>query len=279
MVTKQAPTDHALWAMPPGQVQVCLSGGRSSAYMLAQLAAANDLTDPRVQIIFTNTGREMPETLEFVRDLGAHFGVPIVWLEYRPGAEQWEQVDFATASREGEPFADLVRKKKYLPNAVARFCTADLKVRPAKRYLVSLGWSRWTNALGIRADEAHRAKPAKKERWENWYPMAAAGTRKADVARFWADMPFDLRLQAYQGKTPYGNCDGCFLKSEATLAGLARDFPDRAQWWQDLETEIGATFHKDKGRADLNNFVQQQGDWLFDDEALFCQADGGECHV
>jgi 3'-phosphoadenosine 5'-phosphosulfate sulfotransferase (PAPS reductase)/FAD synthetase len=267
-----------IWRLPHGNVQVCLSGGRSSAYMLARLADENDITDPRVQIIFTNTGREMPETLDFVRDLQAHFGAPIVWLEYRPGQEQWEQVDHATASRDGEPFADLVRKKNYLPNAVARFCTADLKVRPAKRYLVSLGWSRWTNALGIRADEAHRARPAKKERWENWYPMADAGTRKADVAEYWKSMPFDLRLQAYQGKTPFGNCDGCFLKSEATLAALARDFPDRAQWWQDLEAEIGATFHKKQSRKVLNNFVQQQGDWLFDDEAALCQVDGGECH-
>ena len=100
------------WRLPEGNVQVCLSGGRSSAYMLARLADENDITDPRVQIIFTNTGREMPETLDFVRDLGAHFGVAVVWLEYRPGQKQWEQVEHATASRNGEPVAELVRNKR-----------------------------------------------------------------------------------------------------------------------------------------------------------------------
>ena len=32
----------------------------------------------------------------------------------------------------------------YLPKQKSRFCTIELKIRSAKRYLVSLGWKRWT---------------------------------------------------------------------------------------------------------------------------------------
>ena len=41
----------------------------------------------------------------------------------------------------GEPFAALIKARRYAPNPVARFCTADLKIRAIKEYLVDmLGW-------------------------------------------------------------------------------------------------------------------------------------------
>ena len=51
------------------------SGGRSSAMMVSQM----DLSDALV--VFCNTGKEMPETLEFVRDCEKHWGVTIIGLE------------------------------------------------------------------------------------------------------------------------------------------------------------------------------------------------------
>ena len=50
-------------------------------------------------------------------------------------------VDYATASCKGEPFEALIRKRKYLPNPVTRFCTIDLKIRIIHKYLRSLGLS------------------------------------------------------------------------------------------------------------------------------------------
>ena len=53
----------------------------------------------------------------------------------------YKTVSDNSASRIGEPFEVLVRRRKYLPNIAARFCTTELKILPMKRYLTKgLGW-------------------------------------------------------------------------------------------------------------------------------------------
>jgi 3'-phosphoadenosine 5'-phosphosulfate sulfotransferase (PAPS reductase)/FAD synthetase len=266
-------------------VQISFSGGRTSAYMLHRIMEANGGLPDRVQVVFANTGREMPQTLDFVAEVGQRWGVPITWVEWRRGKPGFEAVSHNSAARDGEPFEALIRARKFLPNQQTRFCTGDLKVKPSARYLRSLGWERWMSAIGIRADEAHRAKrELQKERWQRWYPLADAGVTKHDIALFWRSQPFDLRLPNVRGNTSMGNCDGCFLKSEAHLAALARDYPERHAWWERMEqitTEVArgeaARFRKEYTRRSLREFVERQGDWLFSTEGALCQADHGEC--
>jgi 3'-phosphoadenosine 5'-phosphosulfate sulfotransferase (PAPS reductase)/FAD synthetase len=280
------------YLLPPGHVQIAFSGGRTSAYMLRQILDANDGLPScgRVQVTFQNTGREMPQTLDFVAEVGDRWGVPITWLEYRPDAPHFEAVSHNSASRAGEPFDALIDKKQYLPNQDSRFCTIELKVRTAKRYLVSLGWKRWTNCVGLRADEPHRLnKPPPKDRWTVWAPLAEAGVSRHDVALFWRGQNFDLRLPNVGGNCWLGNCDGCFLKSERHQAVLARDFPERHAWWEAAEARIGALegskgrpadnaqFSMRFSRRELRDFMERQGDWALSTEGALCQADDGEC--
>jgi 3'-phosphoadenosine 5'-phosphosulfate sulfotransferase (PAPS reductase)/FAD synthetase len=253
------------------------SGGRTSAYMLRQILDANGPLSGRVVVSFQNTGREFNETLDFVQECGERWGVRIVWLEYQPDAPHFEVVSHNSASRNGEPFEALVRKRKFLPNRVARFCTAELKVHCATRYALSLGWDRWTSCKGIRADERHRISAVPpKERWTPWHPLADANVSKRDVTEFWDRQPFDLRLANIKGRTPHGNCDGCFLKSEANRAALARDFPDRFAWWVRMEESAGSTFRPAEPYAALADYVDRQGTML-DETGEWCQADDGEC--
>lgn len=273
------------YLLPEGNVQIAFSGGRTSAYMLRQIIDANGGLPDRVVVAFQNTGREMPQTLDFVREVGARWGVNIVWLEYRAKAPFFEVVSHNSASRAGEPFDALIRKRKFLPNQHSRFCTQELKVRTGKRYLVSLGWDRWTSATGIRADEPNRLnKPAPKERWTIWNPLADAGVSKRDVAAFWSDQPFDLNLPNVNGRCWLGNCDGCFLKSEAHVAAFIREFPEQARWWEDKEAEVasgttgkGGQWSKRYTRRELREFMERQGDWALSTEGALCQADDGEC--
>lgn len=273
------------YTLPEGNVQIAFSGGRTSAFMLHEILEANGGLPERVEVTFQNTGREMPETLDFVAEVGERWGARIVWLEYRPAAPLFEIVSYNSASRAGEPFEALIRRKKYLPNQQSRFCTIELKVRTAKRYLRSLGWERWVNCAGLRADEPHRLnKPAPKDRWTIWTPLAEAGVGKADVSAFWSSQPFDLRLPNVGGRCWLGNCDGCFLKSEANIAAFTREYPDRAAWWERMETfgtELTsgtvAFWSKRYQRREMREQVERQGDLLFDTEGLLCQADDGEC--
>ena len=273
------------YILPDGNVQISFSGGRTSGYMLHQIAEANGGIPDRCKVVFANTGREMPQTLDFVQDCGDRWGIPITWVEYLDAAPRFAVVSHNSASRNGEPFEALIRRRKYLPNQQARFCTGDLKVKPSAKYLISLGWDKWMSALGIRADEMRRVnREPQRERWQRWYPLADAGITKHHVMAFWKKQPFDLRLPNVKGNTALGNCDGCFLKSEATLAMLARDYPERHAWWERMETITteattaeAARFRADYTRASLRDFVERQGDWIFNTDGALCQKDGGEC--
>ncbi len=263
-----------------GPALISFSGGRTSAFMLHEILRAHDGRLPDgVVVVFANTGKERAETLRFVHECGSRWGVHIHWLEYRPGG--FEEVGFNSASRAGEPFKALIEKKGYLPNAVTRFCTSELKVRPMKAFaLSSLGWERWSNVIGLRYDEGHRilkqhiANEKKKERWTTVMPMSRARhTKRGHVMPFWlgdnADpvnltgpLPqgFDLGLRDYEG-----NCDLCMLKSRGALKRLMRDNPGMSDWWQERERTIGtkasptgARFVTEYSYADLEREVRTQ---------------------
>lgn len=249
--------DLSLFAVK-GPALISFSGGRTSAYMLHEIIRAHGGVLPSdVLVTFANTGKEMPQTLDFVRDCGERFDVEIVWLEYQPGehGNRWKRVDYCTASRCGEPFDALIAGRKFLPNVVARFCTQDLKIRPMRDYARSLGWDYWTNVVGLRADERHRVAAiktsAEREQWDIDVPLARAGISKRDVADFWSSKNWGLTLPTINGTTPLGNCDLCFLKGEATLAGIMRQFPELPGWWIEKEQQTGATWSKRFSHADL----------------------------
>ena len=268
-----------LYKLPDGNIQISFSGGRTSAYILHHILEANGDLPDRVQVTFANTGREMPETLDFVQECSQRWGLKVTWLEYKrePKKNSYQVVSHNQAAREGEPFADLIKSRSYLPNAVARFCTAELKIRPMKQYLMSIGWERWVACLGIRADEIRRVKEDSKDRWTFWHPLVDAGVTKADISSFWKAQDFDLKLLNSNGTTPLGNCDMCFLKSEATLASIAKEHPDRAQWWIDMESHTSSRFRNGRDLKSWVDFVQRQEDWVFNEVGYFCQADDGEC--
>jgi hypothetical protein len=70
----------------------------------------------------------MPQTLDFVRDCAERWNINIIWLEYEPEGEKqrhFRTVSHVTASRDGESYAALIRRKKYLPNPVTRFCATE----------------------------------------------------------------------------------------------------------------------------------------------------------
>jgi len=267
------------YQLPDGNVSISFSGGRTSGYMLYKILEVNGDLPERCKVVFANTGREMPETLDFVQECSERWSVHIDWLEYdrQNNKVAFKEVNHNSAARNGEPFEKMLYRP-YLPNVVARFCTAELKVRTIKRFLVANKWKNWSSCIGIRADESRRlnTKPSK-ERWTYWYPMAEANETKQTVMAFWHSQPFDLRLYGPNGVTPKGNCDGCFLKSEATLAMMFREHPNRMQWWKDMESKAKGTFHKARSYKELGDYVARQGDWIFDDKAYLCQADDGEC--
>jgi len=228
-----------------GPACISFSGGRTSAYMLRQILDAHGGTlPPNVHVIFCNTGKEYPGCYDFVLECSDRWSVAIRWLEWRPNKRRGDDPNFvevghATASRNGEPFAALVRKRRALPDLTKRFCTEELKIKTAKRWMVAQGYRQWVNVVGLRADEPHRVarrKASKPDtRSDLAFPLYAAGVTKADVLAFWAAQPFDLRERNR-------NCDLCFMKPVGHRMRVMADEPERADWWIERERERDATF-------------------------------------
>ena len=276
------------YLLPEGNVQISFSGGRTSGYMLYKILEANNGLPDRAKVIFTNTGREMEQTLDFVQECSDRWNVNIIWLEYDivDGKVTYKEVNHETASRNGEPFEKLIQYKKVLPNVLMRFCTIELKIRTAKRYLrnpLELGWRNWVNAVGIRYDEPKRLNvKQKKDVFTRWFPLGENKVTAQMIDDFWAKKNFKLNLPVVRNKTMYGNCDGCFLKSEDQLAMLCKEFPEKFEWWLNLESKHKhrgdyGFFNHDRKMHLLKDNVERQSDWVFDQQGYFCQANLGEC--
>ena len=260
---------------------ISFSGGRTSAYMLWKvLEAHGGKLPPEAIVCFANTGKEEEATLKFVHDCSVNWTVPIVWLEYRDAEIKFEVVDYTTASRNGEPFEALIRKRGIVPNPRNKSCTAELKIRAVSRYIKSTGWTEWQSFVGIRADEMHRAirlrGDSKGEK--PICPLANDEVTKEIVGNFWKSQSFDLELPNINGVTPLGNCDLCYLKAEGKIKSIIQMNPEKAIWWANMEKlafEIsgpgtGALFRIDRpsySQLIKNNASQLS---LLDDDSIEC---------
>ena len=262
---------------------ISFSGGRTSAYMLWRILQTNNGLPDEALVVFANTGKEEEATLEFVRDCGKNWNVPIHWVEYAWNDEaklRFKKVNFESASRNGEPFMEMIHESTgYLPNPVARICTAQLKIRTIDKYLKSLGWKHNENMdwVGIRADEMRRAAKMDRERT----PLVTAGVTKETVGKFWKEQSFDLGLPNMNGVTMHGNCDLCFLKTTHQIISLIREKPSRADWWIKAEMSgqtsnktfgDGGRFRKDRpSYSELKAFALSHDDMFpTDEEGIPC---------
>lgn len=252
-----------LCAMAHAQV-INFSGGRTSAYMTHRLLS--DRPDDYL-ILFQNTGKEHPATLDFIQECSNRFGWNITWLEYRYG-NSFEVVDYHTASRNGRPFDELIAwKKGFLPTTMMRFCTDQLKIQTGRRYLQSLGYSEWTVYNGIRFDEPRRWSKMKAapDYVDVMMPLVQWKVNKEDVLAFWKRQEFDLRV-----KEPYGNCDCCFLKGKGKLATIAREKPELLDWWIKHEEANGGSFKKEITYSALRDAAQAQLGMFDNDPSFEC---------
>lgn len=242
---------------------ISLSGGRTSAYMLRQVLEANQGLPADCTVLFANTGKELPETLDFVNACSVNWGIPVTWVELHkitrtvePGAtrgsleKEYKIVDYETASRAGDPFTALLTGMPAIPNVTQRTCTSYMKIKPMMWALDGMGYERpVTQLVGIRADEPRRAhkilaKP-KRDGAELELPLFHAGVTAGDVGEYWAKNDFDLALPNNNGVTDWGNCDLCFLKSYQKKISIIRQRPDLASWWIEAETYKQGAFRLD----------------------------------
>ena len=241
------------------------SGGRTSAYMTKRLIDEGG----EYLITFQNTGKEMPQTLDFINECDKRWGLNILWLEYRQPA-WFEVVTYETASRDGRPFDEVMRQRPAsIPNVQFRYCTDQLKIMTLKRYLKSLNVYDYTSFNGIRYDEPRRWNRIKANNFDVELPLVKWKITKQDVLDFWAKQDFDLQVNE-----PYGNCDCCFLKGKGKLAIIAKEKPELFDWWIGKETQ-GRQWKKETTYQNILDKAQSQmGLWDNDPSfECFCNTD------
>ena len=236
----------------PRPAVISFSGGRTSGFMLRHIVDAYGGQLPSdIVVVFANTAMERPETLEFVDQCRREWGVEIVWVEYLWDApHRTRVVDFATASRNGEPYAALIDRKGFVPSVSIRYCSGFLKRDRIESYARHwLRLKRWHSVIGLRADEQRRVLRMRAMNCGSRtgahavLPLADAGVREADVLEWWKRQPFDLGIPSYAG-----NCTACFLKGRAKLIRLIREDPTLADWWIEQEAKVANRTGPD-GRA------------------------------
>lgn len=223
------------------KIVVSISGGRTSAMMAFLIKKQFEATH-EICYIFANTSREKEETLVFLDRVDKLWNLGVVWIEAvvhhgKRKASTHKIVDFNTASRDGSVFREVI-KKYGIPCKQAPHCTRELKTNPIKSCAKALNFGRYgkdyQTAIGYRNDEKKRIKDKKIKKEKHLYILNDLGIRKADVARFWSKLPFDLELKDYEG-----NCKLCHKKSKRKLLTQIVEHPEDAPWIIEMENLYG----------------------------------------
>jgi hypothetical protein len=230
---------------------VSFSGGETSAYLCKWLID-NKSKEYNMIFVFANTGDEEEETLKFVNKCSIEWNINIVWVEALVNHKERKSsrhkiVDFNTASRNREPFIEVI-KKYGIPNQNFIHCNRELKLYPINSYVKSLGWKDYETAIGIRIDEIDRVNINRK-RFNLIYPLIEfKPTTKAEINNWWKNNNFRLNLKSY-----YTNCRTCWKKSDLVLAKIYRENPSYFDFNKKMEELYGKdkyTFFR-KGRSTL----------------------------
>jgi len=221
---------------------VSFSGGETSAFMAQWIKNHWQDKYDDISYVFANTGLENEQTLEFVQKCDKYFKLNIVWVEanviheYKKGTD-YISVDFETASRNGEPFEEVI-KKYGIPNMANPQCTRELKQVPINKYGKNIyGKSGFDSAIGIRYDEIDRMNE-KREKLRLVYPLITdIKITKKHINFFWTQMPFRLELKGYQG-----NCITCYKKGDKKLFQIYKENPKAFDFMDRMEKKYGNFF-------------------------------------
>lgn len=195
-----------------------LSGGKDSS------ALAIYLRDriPEMEYFFSDTGAELPETLEFIDLLEDYLGKPIVRLNAKRGFEYYLQLN-----------------GNFLPTAKTRWCTSDLKIRPFEEYVKN---DEAITYVGIRADEPHRiGYLSTKQNISAKYPFIEDGITRDIVEDILKSS--GLGMPKYYDWRSRSGCYFCFFQRKDEWIKLAQRHPDLFEKAKEYEK-----YHRDAGR-------------------------------
>ncbi|MBT3376950.1 MAG: phosphoadenosine phosphosulfate reductase family protein [Lentisphaerae bacterium] len=203
-----------------------LSGGKDSA------ALAIYMRDrvPEMEYVFCDTGKELPETYEYLAKLEVYLNKPVIRAPHPRG-------DFDTLLR---------IRNGFLPSPQVRWCTEELKIKPYEQYI---GEDPVISYVGIRGDERQRKKYiSTKPNIVPKYPFVEDGLHREDVIRLLNSTYVKgkpLGLPAYYHWRSRSGCFFCFFQQRREWVGLLENHPDlyeKAMAYERVDPGDGPTY-------------------------------------
>lgn len=178
-----------------------LSGGKDSA------ALALYMRDrvPEMEYVFNDTGKELPETYEYLDRIGDFLGRPVIRLNADKGFDHWYQL-----------YGGMI------PSNHRRWCTKMLKLKPFETYV---GDAPVLNYVGIRADEDRQGYVSTKPNITPVYPFIEDGMVYADIVRILHQSGVGMPPYTRWGRTRSG-CFFCFYQQKIEWVRLLETYPD-----------------------------------------------------
>ena len=193
-----------------------LSGGKDSAALAVYLRDRID----KMEYIFNDTGKELPETYQYLDRVSEYLGQPVQRLNADKGFDHWYQM-----------YGGMI------PSNHRRWCTKMLKLKPFEAFV---GNDPVINYIGIRADENRTGYISHKPNITPSYPFIDDGIVLADVKRILRDSGVGLPPYTDWGRTRSG-CFFCFYQQKIEWVALLERHPGLFEQAEEYEREYSPT--------------------------------------
>ena len=177
-----------------------LSGGKDST----ALAILLHKEIPQMEYFFCDTGRELPETYEYLDRIKARLGIKIEYLCTERGFDHWFEV-----------------YGQVLPSPKMRWCTDFMKIKPLESFI---GNDDTYTYIGIRADENRDGYISRKINIKPVFPFKDRGLVKSDILRILDES--GIGLPDYYRWRSRSGCFFCFFQRKYEWVKLSEEHPD-----------------------------------------------------
>jgi len=217
-----------------GDSYIAFSGGVESTCLTLMF-------HKKAKPLFADTGWEHDELYKWIETVENRLGIEVIRV--RPQHETLPQY---------------IRRMKFYPSGMARFCTRIFKIEPMDAFLAEKVPCELM--IGLNAEESDRTgNHGLVEGVRYSYPLIDLGvTRKycIDVLR-----EYDL-LPRFPGYMRRGGCVGCFWKSKREYAVMAVESPEEADDVASIEQEIqderGKFYSIRDGIRNMRKFIEEE---------------------
>ena len=178
-----------------------LSGGKDSAALAIYMR--DRVSD--MEYIFSDTGKELPETYQYIERVEDHLGKRVNRLNAHLGFDHWYDV-----------YGGMI------PSNHRRWCTKMLKLKPFEAYC---GDDPVTNYVGLRADETRIGYISHKPNIHPVYPFQEDGIKLDDVKEILQSSGVGMPSYAEWGRSRSG-CYFCFYQQRIEWVRLKEKHPE-----------------------------------------------------